>query len=516
VVAPTVQEVEELWDYFTPAQQVEVAELLTSYEAFKLRYKADPEGFICDCIEFTWRGTDYPADYQLDIVKTFYKRKRMAVRGPHGLGKTTIAAWLILWYALTRDGEDWKILTTASVWRQLIRYLWPEVHKWARRLKWHLIGREPFKGKELTSITLTLETGQAFALASHKAENLEGAHADKLFYLFDEAKIIPDDTFDAAEGAFSTEGLDEDKEVFAFAISTPGEPVGRFYDIHAKKPGYEDWEVRHVGMKEAVEANRISSKWCEQRALQWGVASAVYKNRVLGEFAATPVDSIIPLEWIEQANVRWLNWKDAGKPYVNFTGVGVDVGLGTATSDQTVFAMAYDKYKIDTLRKYGAAVDEDVATMEMAGRVAGILNSSDRAIAVIDYIGVGAGSVHRLNELGFKGRVRPFVASKATNALDQEGELGFVNIRSAAWWRTREMLAPDSGCEVALPPDDELTGDLTSLKKWVVSGGRIKVESKENAKKRIKRSPDCGDSVVEILNYDLIPKRIQSVYHGTV
>ena len=56
--------------------------------------------------------------------------------------------------------------------------------------------------------------------------------------------------------------------------------------------------------------------------------------------------------------------------------------------------------------------------------------------------------------------------------------------------------------------------ESASLKKWIVSGGRIKVESKDKAKKRIGRSPDCGDAVVEILNVDLVPKKTQKVYHG--
>ena len=64
------------------------------------------------------------------------------------------------------------------------------------------------------------------------------------------------DTFDAAEGAFSSVGADLDGVGYALAISTPGEPNGRFYDIHARKPGYEDWWVRHVTLAEAIAAGR--------------------------------------------------------------------------------------------------------------------------------------------------------------------------------------------------------------------------------------------------------------------
>ena len=39
-----------------------------------------------------------------------------AERGPHGVGKTSLAAWVILWFADTRDRArvDWKAITTAG------------------------------------------------------------------------------------------------------------------------------------------------------------------------------------------------------------------------------------------------------------------------------------------------------------------------------------------------------------------------------------------------------------------
>ena len=54
----------------------------------------------------------------------------------YGLGKSTISAFTILWFALTRDanGVDWKAVYTAGAWRQLINYLSPEIHKWAGRI----------------------------------------------------------------------------------------------------------------------------------------------------------------------------------------------------------------------------------------------------------------------------------------------------------------------------------------------------------------------------------------------
>jgi hypothetical protein len=84
------------------------------------RYYDDPLGFAADCID--WRGGPGLADYQQDIINTLHGDHRCAVRGPHGLGKSAIGAVSVLWFALTRDaaGVDWKVVTTAGAWRQLI------------------------------------------------------------------------------------------------------------------------------------------------------------------------------------------------------------------------------------------------------------------------------------------------------------------------------------------------------------------------------------------------------------
>ena len=407
----------------------------------------------------------------------------MAVRGPHGLGKTALNSWAILWFALTREGEDWKVITTASAWRQLEVYLWPEVHKWARMLRWDVLGRKPFTENELLTLNLKLATGQASAVASNQPALIEGAHADHILYIFDESKAIPEGTFDAAEGAFSGAG-DNSLEAFALACSTPGEPIGRFYDIHKRKPGFEDWHTRHVTLEDAIRAGRVSPGWAEQRAKQWGTKSAVYMNRVLGEFCSSDEDSVIPLAWVEAAVTRWDENRE--KPREPFTCCGVDVAR--SGSDQTVIAPRYG-CRIEELRRTSL---ED--TMQTTGRVAGVLTGQP-GYAVVDVIGIGAGVVDRLREQDFD--VVAFNAGEGTDRLDSSGELGFKNKRSAAWWAMREMLDPAGGFLIQLPPDDLLTGDLTAPKWRVTSGGRIQVESKEDIRKRIGRSTDSADAVIQ-------------------
>jgi hypothetical protein len=446
-------------------------------------YRQDPVAFVHDLI--VWPDGEGPAPYQDEILAELVARKRASVRGPHGLGKTAIKAWVVLWFALTRDGDDWKIPTTASAWYQLTHYLWPEIHKWSRRLDWAQIGRPPFVDRvELLDLSLKLATGEAFAIASSEPARIEGAHADHLLYLFDEAKAIPPDTFDAAEGAFSSEG-----EALALMASTPGEPNGRFYDVQSRKPGTEDWWVRHVTQDEVMRAGRMKPDWVEARGRQWGTGSAIFANRVLGEFASSEADGVIPLTWVEQAVERWKAWDADGRPMDRpLTALGVDVADGGP--DTTVMALRFGDI-VSELRR--TRMEDPVQT---AGRAAGILDvHGSRAPAIVDVIGVGSGVVATLrNE---KRPVVAFNASEGTTRRDESGELGFINCRAAAWWHLREALDPAYGSAVALPPDDLLIGDLTAPHWKVVGKGLIQVESKDDIRKRLGRSTDDGDAVVQ-------------------
>jgi hypothetical protein len=454
--------------------------------AFVARYFTDPVSFVHEC--FVWpKGSSGAAFYQEDVLRALPVEKRVSVRGPHGLGKTSTCAWVVLWFALTREaaGIDWKVPTTASAWRQLEKYLWPEITKWARRLNWEKIGfRGTFNERtEMLKLNLNLKHGEAFALASDNSVMIEGAHADSLLYLFDESKAIPPATWDSAEGAFST------GDTYWLSVSTPGEPVGRFYDIQKRRAGYEDWFVRHVSLAETIASGRVSKDWAEARARQWGEESAVYANRVKGEFASSDEDGVIPLSWVELANERWEAWNEAGRPGTLYR-LGVDVGT---TGDKTVFARRLTGNVVASL-EYLPKPNPNIATMEITGKVKAVLRANPQAQADIDGIGLGAGIVHRLVEQ--KEKVLAFIASERSELLDSSGELGFANKRAAAWWTFRELLDPASESGIAIPPDDILTGDLTAPKYSVRSGGKILIESKEEIKKRIGRSTDAADAVI--------------------
>ena len=463
-------------------------------------YLHDPVGFARDCIRWAVpAGSSEPTGltvYQCEVLDELIARRRVAVRGPHGLGKTTTFAMVILWFAITREAAriDWKIPTTAGSWGQLRNYLWPEVHKWAARVDWGRLETDPWRpDRELLTMEIKGRNGVAFASSPSDPQLIEGAHADHLLFVFDESKSIPPSIFDAAEGALSGDQpeVPGGREAYALTQSTPGEPQGRFYDIHMQKPGLTDWSVRHVTKREVINAGRMSPVWAENRKLQWGFDSFVYQNRVEGEFWVADEDAVIPLSWVEAANERWVEWNRSGEPSVPGHRVfGVDVARGGA--DRTIIALRQGSI-IQSYRAYNLR-----DTTKIAHRLQKrMFNQTD--LAVVDVIGVGAGVVDYGRTLSLT--ITAFNAARRTKRRDRSGLFGFKNQRAAMWWVMREALDPAFDPTLAIPPDDDLTGELVAPK-WRIQGDKIVVESKDEVRKRIGRSTDIADACLQTLLTD--------------
>lgn len=123
----------ETWPIEAKLQLLEALRALDKPgEQFKQTYRNNYVGFAHDCI--TWPEGEGLTVYQDEILTELPIHHRVAVRGPHGLGKTCLAAIALLCFSTTFDGDDWKIPTTASAWRQLSEFFWPEVHKWSKRV----------------------------------------------------------------------------------------------------------------------------------------------------------------------------------------------------------------------------------------------------------------------------------------------------------------------------------------------------------------------------------------------
>lgn len=448
------------------------------------RYAQTPSLFLTECVELP-PGRAF-APYQLDALDALAGHGRVAVRGPRGLGKTTIAAAAVHWFARTRDalGQDWKILTTAGVWRHLYRALWPEVHKWAPRVGGLYA---PLRAdRELLKAGIQLLHGQAFGAVAKNADMIESAHADQLLIIIDEAKSVPEPIWDALEGSLTG----EDGQ-YVLAGSTPGPPAGRFYAIHQGRVG--GWHVRHVTKTEAVDAGRVSVASIARREQYWGTDSALYRQQVLGEFAADDESAVIPLSWVEAAMERWHAWRDEEHRADLDGDAAYGVDVATTGTDSSVIARRIGIHVVELVYTRGNSV------MGVTAKVQGAVRKAHAATApvAVDTIGVGAGVASRLAELGYN--VVHYTGSAGTKRRTRDREFGFANTRAAAYWHLRELLDPEQGPGIMLPPHEQLTADLTTPKVLEPLTGmppKIRIERKEDLVKRLGRSPDFGDAVV--------------------
>ena len=437
----------------------------------------DPVKWVDDVLGITL------ADYQKTELAALPTKRRVAVRGPRGSGKTMPAALAFWWFATTREmsGVDWKIVSTAGSWDQIRLYLWPEIHKWHRQINWETVGLpRPRIGVELLRYHLKMEYGEGFGRATDDPDLIEGAHASEMLVLLDEGKSISDGIWDAIEGFFASPG-----EHYAFALSTPGAPTGRFSDIHHRKPGLEDWYPIHVTLQDALDAGRVDPKWAEQRKAQWGETSRLYRCHVLAEFAGEE-DGVIPLAWVEAAIDRGKNLDKDCRP----NRLAIDVADTGEDRTAIAFRDEWDIYKIEVFPPGEGDVLLQAERVEQ--------RSVKGTTVVVDSIGVGAGTKSALTR-NKDLKVVPFVASAGTNRRDASGEIRFNNKRSAAWWNVRELLHPETGENISLPDHPEMLGDLTAPKWREVAGGKIAVESKDEIRRRVGRSTDVGDTIIMVL-----------------
>lgn len=478
---------------------------------FRAKYGKSPDLFVQDCINFP--AGKAPTEYQLDILRNFYERRRTAVRGPHGLGKSALASWLVLWAVLT--SEDVKVITTASAWRQLTKYLWPEIHKWGATLRWDYIGRPPFNNFEMQVQALKLgPTIEAFAIASANAAFIEGAHAQRILFVFDEAKAIPDPTWDAAEGAFSNAWGDSGNEALALAISTPGDTNGRFYDICRRAPGLQHWSAMHIKKERVIAAGQMTQEWADNLKAQWGATDSRYLNRVEGEFSSSQTNSVIPLEWAEAAVERWYNQLDVWglegiydravsnaevhkflleQTTLRMGSLGADVAI---SGDKTVLAPRFAKPTFIAYCQEFVPSDFLQATSLTASEIMRIQDENGRPVAIVDADGVGVGVSGLLRTMRYP--FYPFHAAAQSGRLASDGT-EFLNDRAAAWWGLREALDPTFYPSLCLPDNAILLGDLTAPTWWRTPSNKIQIEPKDEIRERIGRSTDYGDAVIMAL-----------------
>lgn len=445
-------------------------------------WRGDPVAWVRERLgEHAWSK-------QAEVLRSVAAHKLTAVQSSHGVGKSFIASRIVGHYLDNYPPGDFFVVSSAPTWAQVRAILWRYVAQMA--------AEHDLPGRVSQNAEWKIG-GELVAFGRKPADTdqhgMQGLHARRgVIAIIDEGSGVPDQIFNAVDSLVTT------PESRIVVLGNPDSVSSRFHRICTSEPG---WNVIRISsfdtpaftgepVPDDVAQGLVSREWVEDKRVRWGETSALYRIKVCGEFAPDDDHALIPLSWVQAAHHRWRVWDDAGRPQPDGrTVLGVDVGhMG---EDKSVIATR----KGDVVMSVESWAKRD--TVELLGLVEARLRDWTSPTVVPDAIGVGAGLVDNLRHRGHT--VRPFVASAATKVRDSTRTQGFTRVRSAAWWHLRELLDPAMDARLALPPDDELTADLITPRFEAVSGGRINVESKDEIRKRLGRSTDQGDAVVQAL-----------------
>lgn len=208
---------------------------------------------------------------------------------------------------------------------------------------------------------------------------------------------------------------------------------------------------------------------------------------LFGDFSIKPKDDpwqVIPTEWVLAAQKRG---REMERPDVALRAMASDPSRGGA--DKHAIAKLYGTY----FELYGFEGVDTPDGIVGKHQILSLLGEESAPVA-IDVVGYGS-SVYDQVKVVDGIDARPINNAEADDSLDKSGKYGFANVRAASYWLLREALDPTSGQDIALPDTRQVRMDLTAPRYSIV-GGKIKIEPKEEIKKRLSRSPDDGDAIV--------------------
>ena len=215
-----------------------------------------------------------------------------------------------------------------------------------------------------------------------------------------------------------------------------------------------------------------------------------------GNFMAARQDAtyqVIPTQWIIEAQDRW---KPDGHSGFAMTAMAFDPAGGG--NDSAELCWRFGGWYAPFVSEAGESTSDPSSAL---GHI--VTKRRDNAPIVVD-VGGGYGGpmILRLKDNGFD--FVKFNGAEGSNQRAMGSGIPFANKRAEAWWRFREALDPSQigGSPIALPPDPQLRSELASAcydAKALQNRGVYQIESKDELRKRLGRSPGKGDACVMCL-----------------
>lgn len=421
-----------------------------------------------------------PDKWQEAVLRAYGRgERRISIASCHGPGKTAVVSWCSWHQLATRYPQNTK--ATAPSGGQLEDGLLKEMNKWASKL--------PPEIRDLFEITKRrIELKQAPSMSffaartarAEKPEALQGLHEDEGYILLiaDEASAVPEPVFEAAAGSMSG------ARATTILISNPTRSSGLFFDTHHKLK--DMWFTIRVSYEDST---RVDPDFVEDIARRYGRKSTAFRVRCLGLFPLSDEDTVIPWEYVDSARGRNVEIdRKAARVW------GLDVARFGGDKNALVVRAGRG---IPEPPEYWDGLD----LMQTASRVKDKWDTTPEAerpqFILVDVIGLGAGVVDRLRQLGLP--VRAVNVSEASVVKER-----FMNKKAELWWDAREWFgarecsipAKVPGVDERVDPMELLCQELIAPKYEFLPSGKIKIESKEDLKRRVGYSPDIAEALI--------------------
>ena len=458
-------------------------------------------------------------DEQKAILRAVQYEPMVAVSSGTSRGKDYVAAvaamcFMYLTPTFDKNGamvRNTKVFMTAPSDRQVGEIMMPEVSRLFKSAA-VLPGMMLSRGIKTNHREWFLS---GFKADDKNMEAWSGLHAANIMFVVTEASGMPELVFNGIEGCLQGNSR-------LLIVFNPNVPTG--YAANAVRSSrfksfrLNSLHAENVVTKRNIIPGQVDYRWVDDHVKAWctPVSKSDFSDeegdfewdgmlwlpndlasvKILGMFPKVAQDVLVPYEWIDAANNRWLEYETDGYKPSRPKKLGCDVaGMGR---DSSVLCPRYGNY-------VGRFIEHQSAGQADHMHVAGMIwNAMDlrKDVAYIDTIGEGAGVYSRLLEMN-----EPLIESQKKNIMsckfsesahgyhDVTGEYDFVNMRAYLYWALRDWLNPKNGFYPALPPDESLTEELTNTHWKFQSNGAIIIEPKEQIKERIGRSPDKADAL---------------------
>jgi len=429
------------------------------------QYANDPEGFVREVLKAD------PWGAQVTMMELVRDSRQVVVRSANGIGKDWAAARLALWWVYARGGF---VLVTGPTERQVKAVVMGEV-----RRAFDAAQQLPGTLYELALRADASGHRGILAFTSNEVSKLTGFHAPALMIVVTEAQGIDGPIW---EGVFANATGDESRLV---VVGNPLSSSGRFFEFCRS----ETWVAQritafeHPNVIEQREAipGAVTQQFVDNIAAEYGKGSGVYMSRVLGDFPDVDEDTLVKRSWIEAAERRWAD----GTFDEQAKNQPVVLALDPARFGADHSALVVRQGKIVREIVTWAKADLMVTVGKVLTELDRLELDPKRTTVLVDTVGVGGGVFDRLKEQGV--RVSEFNAGRTAR-----DPVKFRNVRAECYWRLRRAFEEGT---IAVPEDPKLKDELSATMWKPNSAGKIEIESKDDLRARIGRSPDRADAL---------------------